>query len=79
MSEHIDKNLDRAVSHTFGSRDGMQLSFADAEPCRHEAHRRSGSLDVYCLRHILQGVDDNLCVVAVRQVVGQDKRLVVVG
>ena len=38
---------------------------------RHEPHGCAGSFDVYHLRHIADGIDDDLCIITVAQVLGQ--------
>ena len=37
----------------------------------HEAHRCSGSLDIDFLWHVAQGIDDDLRIITVAQVLGQ--------
>ena len=67
IAQGVYEDADRAILHAISTRDGMFARCRGKISC-HESHGGACCLDVDDIRHILEGGDDNLGVIAVAQV-----------
>ena len=70
FAQGVYQYSDRAMLHALRSCNRVRTSHY-TQIGSHKAHRCSGSLDIDFLWHVAQGIDDDLRIITVAQVLGQ--------